>query len=808
MDNITYKMYSNSWRNYIDLNKRGKSQVKRLDLKMVNSILENKLQKYLQIGNYGIEKENLRVRSDGKLSLNPHPEEFGHKVENPYIKTDFSESQVEVVTPAMDTIEEAYDFLQNLNNIVNTNIGEEYLWPQSAPCVLPKEEEIPLANFGEGERGQKETSYREFLSKKYGKKIQMISGIHYNFSFKEQFLKTLCDNCDGDDSFRDFRNRIYLKLNKKLLNYRWFLIYLTGASPFIHNTYDDKYFNKMTELEDRYMYANSLSLRNGFCGYRNEKEFIVSYDSIESYIESVEKLIADGELTDPREFYTTVRPKGRNNKKLLESLKESGINYLEIRSIDLNPLDRNGISMETFYITHLLMLYSLLTEDEPFGEKEQEMAYRNHESVVNYGLGEQIDIYDAQGVKFSIEEAGSGILDRMEEIVDIFGIGSDPKFKESIDIARKRIYDRRETIGYKVFEGIRRDGFVKFHMDHAQKYRRESEKEEYKLLGYQDLELSTQILLRDGIKRGLDFEVLDREDNFIMLSNEEKIEYVKQATKTSKDSYITIMMMENKVVTKKILERSGIRVPRGENYRSRESAVEDYEKFKDKSIVIKPKMTNFGIGITIFKDSFSLGSYIEAIDIAFEHGDTVLVEEFISGKEYRFIVIGDSVAGILNRVPANVIGNGSSTIKELVEEKNKDFLRGKGYKTPLEKINLGKAESMFLDSQGKDFDYVPLSGETVYLRENSNISTGGDSIDYTDDIIDEYKQIAIEAAKTVEARFCGVDLMIDDIKERPNDENHAIIELNFNPAIHIHCYPYIGKNRNLGEAVLKELDLI
>lgn len=782
--------------------------MKKLDMKIINSILESNLQRYLYIGNYGIEKENLRVNSKGELSQRPHPECFGHKVDNPYIKTDFSESQVEVVTPALDTIEEAYDFLRNLNNIVNTNIGEEYLWPQSSPCVLPEEEKIPLADFGTGERGQKETAYREFLSQKYGKKIQMISGIHYNFSFKESFVKALCDSCESQDSFREFRNNLYLKLNRKLLKYRWLLIYFTGASPFIHKTYDSKYFSKMTDIEDRYMYANSMSLRNGFCGYRNEKDYIVSYDSVEGYIESIEKLIAEGELTDAREFYTTVRPKGKNNKKLLDSLKESGIKYLEIRSIDLNPLDRNGISLDSFYMTHLLVLYCLLTEDESFGEEDQVMAYRNHESVVNYGLNQEIYIHDVDGNKTTIEEAGGEILEAMEEIVEIFGLSSNPNFSGALKTARNRIENRRETIGYKVYEGIKRDGFVDFHMKLAAEYRELSRREEYKLFGYQDLELSTQILLRDSIKRGLDFEVLDLEDNFIKLSNYEKMEYVKQATKTSKDSYITIMMMENKVVTKKILERNGIRVPSGEHYRDRAQAILDYEKFKDSSIVIKPKMTNFGIGITIFKESFSVESYIEAIDIAFEHGDTVLVEEFISGKEYRFIVVGDRVCGILNRVPANVTGDGTSSIRGLVEEKNKDFLRGKGYKTPLEKISLGKAEEMFLSSQGKDFEYVPSEGEVVYLRENSNISTGGDSVDYTDEIMDEYKHIAIEAAKTVEARFCGVDIMIDDITEKPNEENHAIIELNFNPAIHIHCYPYLGKNRNLGEAVLRELELI
>jgi glutamate--cysteine ligase len=127
----------------------------------------------------------------------------------------------------------------------------------------------------------------------------------------------------------------------------------------------------------------------------------------------------------------------------------------------------------------------------------------------------------------------------------------------------------------------------------------------------------------------------------------------------------------------------------------------------------------------------------------------ILIEEFIDGREFRFFVIGDEVVGILHRVPANVTGNGIQSIQELVQIKNQDPLRGKGYRTPLEKIQLGEAEAIFLRSQRKNFDYIPVPGEIVFLRENSNISTGGDSIDFTDDIPDSYKQIAIKAASAL-----------------------------------------------------------
>ncbi|MGL5478083.1 MAG: bifunctional glutamate--cysteine ligase GshA/glutathione synthetase GshB, partial [Clostridium sp.] len=232
---------------------------------------------------------------------------------------------------------------------------------------------------------------------------------------------------------------------------------------------------------------------------------------------------------------------------------------------------------------------------------------------------------------------------------------------------------------------------------------------------------------------------------------------------------------------------------------------EDFYKYENKALVVKPKTTNFGIGISIFKASPSFKDYKRAVEIAFSEDRSILIEEFIEGKEYRFLVIEDEVVGILHRVPANVTGDGEKTIKELVEIKNMDPLRGKGYKTPLEKINLTEIEETFLKESNKDFNYIPKSGEVVYLRENSNISTGGDSIDFTDDIDESYKKIAIECAKTVDAKITGVDVMIQNIKEKANINNYGIIEINFNPAIHIHCFPYKGINRKVSEKVLKLL---
>jgi glutamate--cysteine ligase/glutathione synthase len=319
---------------------------------------------------------------------------------------------------------------------------------------------------------------------------------------------------------------------------------------------------------------------------------------------------------------------------------------------------------------------------------------------------------------------------------------------------------------------------------------------------YKELELSTQIIINGALNREVEVEVLDWDDNFIRLKKGDKFEYVKQATKTSLDTYITPLIMENKEITKLILKENGINVPDSISVKSVDEAVKKYPDFYGKDIVIKPKSTNFGEGVLILKNLISKKDYINGVEQALKYDRSVMIEEFIPGEEYRFLVIGEDVAAILHRVPANVVGDGLQNIKELVDEKNKDPMRGRGYVTPLEIIDIDIFEKDYLASQEKDIKYVPLEGEIVYLRENSNLSTGGDSIDFTDDISDEYKIIAVKSAKAVDAKICGVDMIISNVTDKPDKNNNSIIELNFNPILHAHAYPYKGQNRHVENNVL------
>ena len=748
-------------------------------------------------GNFGVEREGIRVGVKGELSRNKHPKVFGNKIMNPYITTDFSESQLELITPVFNTSKEVYDFLNALYDIVALEIGDEYIWPESMPCIIPDDREIPIATFCKCKQGEEARAYREELLRKYGGKIQLISGIHYNFSLDDDVLNKLYENSSKKEDFKTFKDNLYLKIVRNYLRYRWLLIYLLGSTGVVHSSYKGECLKKLDNIsQGAYSCEGIVSYRNSDCGYGNRVTLFADYTSTREYVNSLKRFINDGLIQSPKEFYSSVRPKGKNPNKILESLLNEGIQYLEYRSIDINPFSKGGISLEDLEFLELFNLYLLFKEESNYKDWQID-GLENQKNIARNG-GLDIELI-RDGEKVSKVQWGLEILNEIRDINHILNLGKG----ELIDAQIEKIKDYKKTNTYRFIELVKEKGYIDSHLDLSKKYKKEAYTKRFNLKGFEDMELSTQILMKEAIKRGIKFEVLDREDNFISLEKNGKLEYIKQATKTSVDNYATVLAMNNKVVTKKILDKKDVRVPKGEEFTSIDESIRRIEKYVNLPVVIKPKSTNFGLGISIFPDGGGKEELTKALDFAFSKDNTVLIEEFIKGKEFRFLVIGDKVSGILHRVPANVKGDGKHTIEELIEIKNKDSLRGKGYKTPLEKIEIDTSVLLYLKNHNRDIYTVLKEGEEVFLRENSNISTGGDSIDFTDVIPNRFKEIAIKSAKSIGAKICGVDMVIEDYTDERS--NYGIIELNFNPAIHIHSYPYEGKERNVAKDILNLL---
>ncbi len=742
-------------------------------------------------GQFGLEKENLRVNPDGSLALTAHPAIFGDKEENPYITTDFSESQVEMITPPLPSIAEALGFIETLHDVVSTHIGKELLWPQSLPPHLPDEKDIPIARYSE--QDQDKQQYREALAKIYGTQRQLISGIHFNYSLPEELIDVLWQSGHFGSSRKEVRERIYMKMVRNFMRYRWLLIWLYGESPIAEDNFSVR---SLKTGESQPMKCGvSLSLRTSPLGYRNKEEFTLDFSSMANYRRCIDTIIGEGRLSSEKELYLPLRMK-------FLAKDEGAPSYLEVRILDLDPYSKSGVSSHALYFAHLLLLYSLLKEETaPFSSQDQQCANYKQDRAACYGRSENSELNSCTNM---IEEA-QALLQEMTQTLSPLGILDDELYRHEMEHNLYLASNPNERKGIQLYNDILKEGFVSLHLKLAKMYASRTEQEGYRFWGLEDMEMSTQLLLKAALLKGVKFELIDRKENFVRLQKGDKVEYVMQATKTSLDNYASVLMMENKVVTKKVLDRAGIRTPQGREYNHAQDALTDFVFFKDKAIVIKPKSTNFGLGISILKENNNLADFQTGLEIAFEHDETVLIEEFVKGREFRFFLINDEVVGILHRVPANVTGDGEHTIAQLIDQKNEDPLRGQGYRKPLEKIKKGREEALFLKQQHLSFESTPALGTTVYLRENSNISTGGDSLDFTDDVHDSYKQLAIEAARAMNVQITGLDMMIPSIDMPANEQNYAIIEMNFNPAIHIHCYPYKGKNRLLNEKIITAL---
>lgn len=321
--------------------------------------------------------------------------------------------------------------------------------------------------------------------------------------------------------------------------------------------------------------------------------------------------------------------------------------------------------------------------------------------------------------------------------------------------------------------------------------------------GHEELELSTQLVIAEALRRGVKVEVLDADRQFIRLKKGKRTEYVESATKTSKDSYVMSEILGNKLVSKKILQEKNFRVPKGKSFASQDAALKSYAFFAGRKTVIKPKTTNYGIGISISGEKgFSMSEFKQAIHTAFQFDRSILIEDFLEGIECRFLVVGKKCIAVLNRIPANVMGDGKHTIAELVKLKNMDPRRGKGHKTPLEKIELGEVEKGVLKEQHCTAKSIPAEQKTIFLRRNSNISTGGDSIDFTDTVHPVYKKIAALAVQAIGAKICGLDMILKNPTEKPTKNNYGIIEVNYNPVLYFHDFPYQGKNRRVEKSIL------
>ena len=372
----------------------------------------------------GIEKESLRVQPDGLLAATPHPARLGSALTHPHITTDFSESQVELITGVHSDADACIGELTEIHQVVYRAIGDELLWSASMPCRLPAEDKIPLGNYGRSNVGRAKSVYRMGLSHRYGRRMQTISGIHYNFSLPEQLS-----------------NEAYFALIRNFRRHSWLLLYLFGASPAVCSTFVDGREHGLERLSADTLYLpHATSLRMGRLGYQSDAQssLAVSYNSLESYGASLQKAltepypayealgIREGDsyrqlatslLQIENEFYGTIRPKRviHPGERPLHALRDRGVEYVEVRLMDLDPFRPVGIVASTMRLLDVFLLHCLLSDSPPDTPEEIGAIVANKQRVASRGREPGLRL-TRQSQEVPLVEWGAEVLSECEQI--------------------------------------------------------------------------------------------------------------------------------------------------------------------------------------------------------------------------------------------------------------------------------------------------------------------------------------------------------------------------------------------------------
>ncbi len=361
----------------------------------------------------GIEREALRIDQSGHLSKAPHSIKLGRALTHSTITTDYAESLLEFITPVSENVDQLFNYLGDIHHHVATQLEDEQLWPMSMPCVVGNEDEIILANYGTSNIGQMKTTYRRGLMHRYGSMMQVIAGVHYNFSLPEHFWQSWkqFDGCKLQG--KELVSAGYMGLVRNFYRYGWVIPYLFGASPALCSSFlqgKEPGLDFSTLGKGTVYLPHATSLRLSDLGYTNSSQafLCVSYNCLDSYISSVQSAInthapefskigvkVDGEykqlnanlLQIENELYAPIRPKrvGNSGEKPSEALAARGIEYIEIRSLDVNPLSPLGITKEQVYFLDTFLTWCAVTESAHFDSATCNQYKENLTQVVLSG---------------------------------------------------------------------------------------------------------------------------------------------------------------------------------------------------------------------------------------------------------------------------------------------------------------------------------------------------------------------------------------------------------------------------------------
>ena len=461
-------------------------------------------QQLLGGGLKGLEKESLRVTGDARIAASPHPAALGSALTHPHITTDYSEALIELITPPCAEPEATLGYLADLHRYVYRHLGDELLWPVSMPCEISGDDSIPIARYGSSNIGWMKYVYRLGLAWRYGRAMQAIAGIHFNYSINEALWTVWHELQGSPGSLMHFRSEEYLGLIRNVKRYGWIVLYLFGASPALAKSFfsgKDELGLRFPAFDGTTLYRPyATSLRMSDIGYRNDSqsELEISCNSLDQYVRSLAQAVnthyppyerigvkVGGEyrqlsanvLQISNEYYSSIRPKQTtgSGERPIAALRRRGIQYVELRSVDLGGTHPVGVSLEQLRFLELFLLYCFLRESPPVEGAEKADIAANSFGVACCGRTPRFTLRRG-GRDVLLQDWAGEILADIAAIADILDASRpDRPYRASVDGLLPAVADPEATPSARVLREMteRHESFVDYGLRLASTHARE-----------------------------------------------------------------------------------------------------------------------------------------------------------------------------------------------------------------------------------------------------------------------------------------------------------------------------------------------